>query len=92
MNKDQFVARVDGLYAVDIDGEIGLLSPINGNYYMLDDIGSDIWGMMEHPISIDALINNLMVLYDVDALQCSDDILVLLNSLLAESLITITDN
>ena len=45
------LARVDGTMSCDLYGEVVLLSIESESYYQIDDIGSQIWVLLETPQS-----------------------------------------
>lgn len=87
MNKDTVVVRTKDVFAVEMDGVLGVLSPKAGNYYMFDEIGTDIWHRIESAIKLESLVEVLTVEYDVDFETCIKDILPLLDELQREGLI-----
>ena len=53
----------------------------NCEYYGLDDIGSRIWELIEHPVKVSDLIDTLLERFDVDRETCEIDVLKFLNEL-----------
>lgn len=60
-----------------------------GNYYGLDEIGTEIWDELLEPIAIVELCARLTERFDVDPIQCEADTLDFLNELLAEGMIKV---
>src|SRR5262245_41957961 len=75
----------------EIDGEVVLLSVDNDTYYDMNDIGSRIWALVEQPISIAALIDQLVGEFAVERAVCEDDVLAFLNELHVNGLVQIAD-
>ena len=73
----------------NIDGEIGMLDVEQGRYFALDSIGSEIWDMIETPISVNEVIDRLTKDYDVSKEQCTADVVELFESLYNVQLINI---
>lgn len=87
---EQVVSQVEGNIISDMDGEKVMLSINNGKYYNLGTIGGEIWDQIIEPKSIQALINSLIEIYDVEEEECKDQVLFFLNKLLEENLINIS--
>ena len=64
-----------------------LLSILTGRYYQLDEISSDIWQRLEHPIRVADLCSELKTAYSGDAQEVEQDIIELLGKLEEEQLI-----
>lgn len=86
---DTVIGRAAGLVATDMNGEKVMMDIEQGQYYALDSIGSRIWDLMENKQSVEAIVSVLLEEYDVEQQQCEQDVLILLNELYAEGLITI---
>ena len=78
----------DDQLAATVDQEIVILSVERGFYYGLDDIGSEIWQQMATPVSVGALCDALAAKYDADRATIEHDVLALLETLVAEGLVT----
>jgi hypothetical protein len=82
------VQRSKDQLAATVDREVVILSIERGSYYGLDDIGSEIWELIEKPVAVGALCDALTTKYDADRMTVERDVLALLEKLLAEGLIT----
>ena len=71
---NQSVAQVKGNIVSDMGGEKVMLSVKNGKYYNLGEIGGDIWDFIEGQITVNQLIATLMVKYDVEQIQCEEQV------------------
>jgi hypothetical protein len=81
LNNDQISAS--------IDGEVVILSVERGAYFGLDQIGSEIWQLIETPVRVDVLCDELAAKYDADRPTIEHDVLALLESLVAEELVVV---
>jgi hypothetical protein len=72
-----------------IDAQAVLLSIDNGKYYSMNEMGTRIWGQIQTPVQVDALVQHLLSEFDVDRLSCESDVLIFLQRLLAEHLVQI---
>ena len=75
------ISQIEEIVDSDIDGETVMMSIENGEYYGLDDIGSRIWELIEHPVKVSDLIDTLLERFDVDRETCKIDVLKFLNEL-----------
>ena len=63
-----------GILAADMDGETVMMDAATGKYYNLSEVGGRIWTLTEHPLTSDELVQALIDEYDVDRVQCEEDI------------------
>ncbi|MGA2047176.1 MAG: PqqD family protein [Terracidiphilus sp.] len=77
--------------ASEVGGEVVLMNFELGRYYSLDDIGSEIWRTLEQPVSVGSLCKSLAVKYRCDLETVTADVLVLLNQLLEQELVTVVE-
>jgi hypothetical protein len=89
LNKDTFVQRNPKLLSNQMDGEIVMMSIDNGEYYGLDEIGSRIWELMEKPVSLHSLAEQLMAEFDVDYEDCLRDTKEFLTDLFDKDLVLV---
>ncbi len=93
MSKNKHIALEDtvvqekGNIVSDMDKEKVMLSIHNGKYYNLGEVGGLIWGLIEQPTTVTALVSNLMVEYQVEQSVCEGQVITFLEQLLAEGLI-----
>jgi hypothetical protein len=85
---DEVVRRND-ILTTDLDGEIGMIHIETGKYYSLDLVSSSIWHLIEEPISVQQIVEKLMLEYEVDELTCSEQTLDFLTKLHDKELINI---
>ncbi len=83
------IQRNSEMVSTKMDGETVMMSIDNGEYYGLDSIGSRIWEILEKPIRVNALIEELLNEFEVDKEQCEADTLGFLNQLLEKKLLRI---
>lgn len=85
------IVQGKGNIASDMGGEKVMLSIDNGKYYNLGETGGRIWDLIETPTSIQQVITTLMSEYDIQQVQCEEQVLFFLQRLLHEGLIQIED-
>jgi hypothetical protein len=82
------IVQKPGSIVSDMDGEKVMLNIDNGNYYNLGEMGGVIWEMIKEPISVDKLINDLLLEYKVDKTDCKNQVILFINKLYSEGLIS----
>jgi len=83
------VKRSDDQEFSSIDGEVIMLSLKKGEYYALNSVASDIWNLLDKPVSVEDLIRKLMGEYDVEYEPCRQDTLRCLDDFLEKAIIQI---
>ena len=61
-----------------------------GQYFMMNEVGSRIWEIIEAPIQVKVIIEKLREEYEVDEQTCTDNVLEFLKSLNEADLINIS--
>ncbi|WP_316569587.1 lasso peptide biosynthesis PqqD family chaperone [Neobacillus sp. YIM B06451] len=84
---DETVVQRNGNITSDMGGEKVMLSITNGKYYNLGEIGGEIWGLIESPIQIRKIVDQLTDSYNVENSVCQEQVLVFLEQLFNEGLI-----
>ena len=75
----------------DLAGEAAILNIKNGVYYGLDPVGARIWRLIQQPRSVDEVRETLVDEYEVEPERCAQDLVALLEQLLAEGLIEVRE-
>lgn len=86
-DRESVFCRCAGPLAAEIGGEVVLMSVERGNYYGLDEIGSDIWRRLEQPLRVADLVTALAADYDGEVAVIERDVLDLLTKLLDNGLV-----
>ncbi len=92
MDRSTIVARVAGLCAGELDGEAVLMSIDQGRYFGMDSIGTRIWGLIETPLAVSDICDQLRKEYKVTPEECERDVLVFLNELAEANLLRVMDD
>ncbi len=58
----------------NIDGELVILDKDNGQIHQLNTVASFIWQQIENGLSIELLINELVVSFDIDEVTAKTDL------------------
>jgi hypothetical protein len=73
----------------ELQDEAVLLNLQSGTYFGLNPLGARIWRLIQQPIKVGDVLQELMKEYDVDGVQCEADLLSFLKALQAHSLIKV---
>lgn len=77
--------------ASNVGGEIVILNHNKGEYYGLDEVGAVVWNSLEtEPQTLDSLCEAVLADYDIDKQTCLSDIESLLQELISEKLVEVT--
>ena len=86
---DKIISRNEGIVFNKLDDELVMMSIENGEYYGLDNIGAQIWEIIQQPTNFSEIVLKLMRKYDVSEETCIADIQEFLSELLGKNLITL---
>jgi hypothetical protein len=84
----------DTLYSrAEIDGnalgdEIVFFDDRVGKYFAVSPVGSDIWKLLESPMTLDAIVAGLLAQYEVEEATCRAETLVFLQRMLDARLLS----
>jgi len=90
INLNDRICLNDQLPAAKIHNEVLLMNHDKGLFYGLDDIGSEIFGMIATPIRVSELCDKLSVEYEAEPTVVQRDVLNLLASMATNGLILVT--
>ncbi len=83
------VSACPGHLIAEVQGETVVLQLASGQYFGLNDVGSRIWCLIQSPTSLAALIEKLLVEYDVSRDRLQNDILRIVEEMLKAQLVEI---
>jgi len=86
------VAIAHDVLGSEIGSEVVMLNLRDGTYYGLDDVGADIWRLIQTPTTIDRIVTALVDTYDVDADRCRADAIALLENLAGRGLVDVRNS
>lgn len=89
-NNTQVKASNDQV-SCELDEETAILDMKTGVYYGLDPVGARIWELIQQPQTVAEVVAQLLDEYDVDAEQCTQDVIMLLSQLHERELIEIQE-
>lgn len=70
INMDSIIVQKKDIDTTDIDGEKAMMNLNKGQYFMLNEVGSRIWEIINNECSVEEIIVNLMKEYEVDKETC----------------------
>jgi hypothetical protein len=74
----------------EVEGETVLLDMDKGHYYVLDDVGTRIWQLLEDHGDVERVVEGMLAEFDVDESTLRADIETLMEKL-TESGLLVTD-
>jgi len=83
------VVRSPDQVSGDLDGKIVLLSIENGEYYNMNEVGSRIWALLEKPVTVGELIEQLLAEFDVGRTVCETEAMAFLERLKKDRLLQV---
>ncbi|MCE7992571.1 MAG: lasso peptide biosynthesis PqqD family chaperone [Roseivirga sp.] len=84
------IVRNGGLLDSEIDGETVMMSVEQGNYYGLNQVGTEIWKLIESPIKVEDICKALVKEYKVEQDTCEKEVLSFLNDLTSEKIVVLS--
>ncbi len=73
----------------ELDDATVLLHLSSGEYYSLGGVAGQIWQLLQEPITVSALIDQLLLQYQVDEARCRAETMSMLERLQAEGFLTV---
>ena len=75
----------------ELGSEVVMLSLRDGTYYGLDEVGAEIWRLVQAPTTIASIVSSLMDTYDVDAQRCRADVVSMVRVMRERGLVEVRD-
>ena len=91
INLNSVVSRNPQIISSKMDNEVVMMSVEKGNYYGLNQVGSEIWEKLNEPLTVTDLCSKLLIEYNVEREQCERDVMTYLEKLVEEGLILVSD-
>jgi predicted nucleic acid-binding protein len=89
ITNDSTISQVPGNIVSNMNGEVVMLNIENGKYYNLGEIGGIIWGKIGSSITLQKLVSDLLLEFDITKYECEQHVLEFIVSLQAENLVTV---
>ena len=74
MKLETVVERNHEIDASDLDGEKVMMDLEKGQYFMLNGVGGDVWDLIEKPMSVQGIVEELMKQYEVSHEECESTV------------------
>jgi hypothetical protein len=87
----QMYRRAAELLEADINDELVALEPTQGFCFGFNSVAKDVWRKLEQPRTFDELRGELLAEYEVTDEQCTLELRMLLDDLIAKGLIATSD-
>ena len=84
------VRKDNGFLVSELGDDIVMMNTQSGNYLGLNIVSADIWKMMAHPITAEAIIDTLVNQYEIDRESCETQTLECLNKMLLLGMIQLS--
>jgi hypothetical protein len=75
MNENTIVHLIKPLDVTDLSGEKVMIDFSTGKYFLLKGAANEIWDMIKNDISVAAIRDNLLEIYDVDKDTCLNSVI-----------------
>ncbi|MEG2017876.1 MAG: lasso peptide biosynthesis PqqD family chaperone [Clostridium sp.] len=89
VSEDMVISRNPEIDATDLDGEVVMMNMEKGQYFMMNEVGSRIWELIEEPIKVDAVVNKLLQEFEVEKEECEKTVIEFINELTYADLIQV---
>jgi len=83
------VCRTGDILDDDMDGELVMMDIERGSYFALNKTATHIWTLLEQPVVIKDLCDQLTSEFNVPAEQCNKDVIDFLKNLLKRGLLQV---
>ena len=89
ISRKTVIIRQDGFITADLDGEKAMMSIEKGKYYGLNTVGALIWDLLNQPLTVQELMDELMKEFQVDKDICFKDVSFFLSKMQQEGLVSL---
>jgi hypothetical protein len=83
---DIAVMRSEVPLSASIDDEVVMLDPATSRYFGVADTAARIWQLLAAPLTVPAIVEQLVAEYEVDEPTCTTEVTAFLDALLAAGL------
>ncbi len=91
ISPDSMVGRRRDQVSARLEEQTALMSLEGGHYYLIDEIGTEVWSRIETPIRVSDLCAVLVQEFDVTMEACQRDVIGFLGDLVARNLVTVEE-
>jgi hypothetical protein len=91
ITSDSTVVPTRRQVSADLGEEVILLHLENGLYFGLENVGARIWKLLQKPVRVKEIERALLEEYDVEPETCHAEVVNLLNKLIDQKLVEVTE-
>ena len=86
---NSIISRNTDIDDTDLDGEKVMMNLDKGQYFMMNEVGSRIWDIVDEPKSVEEIVKSLLNEYEVEREQCENTVVEFLSELAKSDLIKV---
>ena len=86
---NNLVCQNKDIDASDLDGEKVMMNLDKGQYFMMNEVASRIWDIIENEVAVSSVVDTLLEEYDVEKNDCEETVLDFLTKMKKAELITV---
>lgn len=86
------VCATEGNLLASVQGEKVILQAGTGRYYGLNEVGGRIWELIQLPTVLSAVVDNLLMEYDVARTRLEQDLIELIDELRQVQLVEVQES
>ena len=91
VSSSSILVAIEEQVSCEFNGESVILSLKNDSYYGLNPLGSLVWELIKERKTFGQIKEAILAIYEVDPVECERDLLELINDLMANELIQISE-
>lgn len=84
---EQRPCRMEGVVARTLDDETVLLNLTTEEYYSVNEVGTRVWELADGEHTVAAIVDVIVTEYEAERSEVAEDVLALLDELVAEKLV-----
>ena len=89
INIDTKIKKNKNIEDTDLDGNKVMMNLQKGRYFMMNEVGSRIWELINEPIKVNYIIDELLNEYRVDRATCEKEVMNFIQELFNGDLIEV---
>jgi hypothetical protein len=89
--KGKLLLKNTQIEEAEMGADTGILDIETGTYYMLNEIGTDIWAFLDTPQKYEQIIDKLLTVYDIDYKTCEQETASFIEKMVTKKLIQVED-
>jgi hypothetical protein len=81
MKKERVFMKKEGIQPAQLGDELAMLNVDSGEYFVINEVGKDVWEQIDGKKNIQQVIEELIKIYDADSEAIEKDVSVFLKEL-----------